>query len=166
VLDGRATEAVEAIEHALSACNDGNRSLEPWIRHALAQAWLAAGDPARARVIAEEALTDCLEIGARLVAIEAAVTLSAALRAEAGLAAAGRVEELLATADRLIVETGARNLAAFVLVERAALAELRGAIGEQRAHLARARAAFAQMGATGRAREVGSALERIATSDP
>ncbi len=160
MLDGRATDAVEAMEHALSCCNDGNRSMEPWLWHALAQAWFAAGDAARARAIAEETLTKSLEIGSRLVAIEAAVTVSAALRAEIGRTAAPRIDELLAVADRLIAETGACNLAAFVLVERAALAELRGTLDEQTAHLRRAHAAFTKMGAGGRARAVGRARSR------
>ena len=85
LLDGQADRAVEALEYAASLCGDGKRIEEPWLRQALAQAWLAAGDPARARAIAEEVLTYCLEIGSRLVAIEAAVTLSAALRAETGV---------------------------------------------------------------------------------
>jgi hypothetical protein len=158
VLDGHATDAVEAIEHALSCCSDGNRSGEPWLRQALAQAWLAAGDTARARAIAEETLISCLEIGSRLVAIEAAVTLSAALRAETGLAAAPRIDEVLAIADRLIAETGARNLTAFVLVERAALAALRGDAAQETVHLQRAHEEFKRMGATGRARETAAAL--------
>jgi class 3 adenylate cyclase/tetratricopeptide (TPR) repeat protein len=162
VLDGRAAEAIEAIEHALSACNDGNRSLEPWIRQALAQAWLAAGDPTRAQAIAEETLSNCLDIGARPVAIEAAVTQSAALRAATGLAAAPRIDEVLATADRLVAETGARNLTAFVLVERAALAALRGDVEQETTFLWRAREEFTRMGATGRARETAAALARAA----
>jgi len=91
------------------------------------------------------------------------VVLSAALRAETGLAAAARIDEVLATADRLIAETGARNLSAFVLVERAALAELRGDARQQEAHLRRAHEAFVQMGATGRARETAAALEKLAS---
>lgn len=163
LLDDRAAEAVEALEYALSLCGDVKRVDETFLRHALAQAWLAAGDPARARAIAEDSLRHCLAIGFRLVAIEGAVTLSAALRVEAGLPAAPYLAELLATADRLIAETGACNLTAFVMIERAALAELRGMIDEQGAHLRRAHAAFTEMGATGRARTVGAALDRLAT---
>ena len=160
VLDGQAAEAVEAIEHALSGCNDGNRSLESELRQMLAHAWLAAGDPARARAIAEETLTSCLRIGARVVAIEAVVTLSAALRAEIGVASAERIEEVLATADRLIAETGARNLTAFVLVERAELAALRADPARRAACLRSAHEEFTRMGATGRARTIAAALER------
>jgi hypothetical protein len=159
VLDGNARAAVEAIEHALSCCNDGNRSVEPWLRQALAQAWLAAGDTARARAIAEETLTRCLEIGSRPVAIEAAVTLSATLRAETGLAGAPRIDEVLGIADRLIAETGARNLTPFVLMERAALAALRGDAAQETTHLRRAHEQFERMGATGRARETAAVLE-------
>jgi hypothetical protein len=160
VLDGHAADGVEAIEHGLSSCNDGNRSIEPWLRQALAQACLAAGDAERARAIAEETMTKCLEIGARPVAIEAAVTLSAALRAETGLAAAPRIEEALATAERLIAEVGARNLTPFVLVERAALAALRCDAAEETTHLRRAHEEFTRMGATGRARATAAALDR------
>jgi len=163
ILDGRATEAVAALEHALSCCNDGNR-VEPFVRHVLAQGWLAAGDPARAHAIAEETVTTCLEMGARVVAIEAAVTLSAALRAEIGVSAGQRIEEVLATADRLIAETGACNLTPFVLVERASLAELREMLDEQGSHLHRAHAAFTKMGASGRARAVWTVLDRLATA--
>jgi adenylate cyclase len=151
LLDGRPLEAVEALERALSFCSDGNRNMEPWLRQALAQAWLAAGDPARARAIAEDTLASCLQIGARLIAIEAALALSAALRAEGGAAVAPRIDEVLATADRLIAETGACNLAPFVLVERAALSELRGESQQRESYLRRALDGFAKMGATGQA---------------
>ena len=95
----------------------------------------------------------------RAVAVLAAVTLSAALRAETGLAAAPRNDEVLAIADRLIAETGARNLSPFVLVERAALAELRGDTAQEATHLRRAHEEFKRMGATGRARETAAALK-------
>ena len=63
MLDGRAGRAVEALEHALSSAETENDRRDPSTRQVLAQAWLAAGDPARARAIAEEVLTCCLEIG-------------------------------------------------------------------------------------------------------
>ncbi|MBI1816960.1 MAG: hypothetical protein HYR72_18430 [Deltaproteobacteria bacterium] len=86
--------------------------------------------------------------------------LSAALRAEMGLAAAARIDDVLATADRLIAETGACNMTAFVLAERAALAELRGGTQQRETYLRGALEAFTRMGATGRvarlARELNS----------
>ena len=107
LLEGRAAEAVEALEHAQSFSRDGNRTQELFVAQALAQARLEAGEPAPARVIAEAALDASLELGARLSAIDSALVLSAALRAETGLGAASRIEAVLATADRLIAETGA-----------------------------------------------------------
>jgi hypothetical protein len=161
LLDGQARQAVEALEYALSLCGDGKRIWEPRLRHLLAQAWLAAGDTARARALAEETLVHCLQIGARLVAIEVAVTLSAALRAESGVAAAPRIDELLTTVDRLTADTGARNLVPFVFEERAALSELRGDAREQEVHLRRAHELFTRMAATGRARQTAAALGKI-----
>jgi class 3 adenylate cyclase len=158
LLDGDAGRAVEALEFALSLCGDGRRIEEPWVRSALAQARLAAGEPARACEIAEHALAYCLEIGAGLVGIEAAVTLAAARRAESCAAAAPRIDEALATAERLIAETGARNLTPFVLAERAASAALRGDPRRQVEHLRGAHEAFTRMGATGRAHETAAAL--------
>jgi hypothetical protein len=81
----------------MSLCGEAKRGEEPRIRQALAQAWLTAGDPARARAhaIAETILTFCLEIGARLVAIDSAAALSAALRAESGVTAAPKIGEVL-----------------------------------------------------------------------
>ena len=151
LLDGRAAEAVEALEYAQSFSKDGNRTQELFVAQALAQARLEAGEPARARAMAAAALNDSLQLGARLGAIDSALVLSAALRAEIGLGAAPRIEEVLATADRLIAETGACNMTAFVLVERAALSELRGEVPQRQVYLRGALDAFKQMGATGQA---------------
>jgi len=108
--------------------------------------------------MAEAALDSSLKLGARLCAIDSALVLSAALRAEAGLEAAPRIEAVLATADHLIAETGARNMAAFVLVERAALSELRGETQQRETYLRRAHGAFTQMGAGGQAARVAREL--------
>jgi hypothetical protein len=161
VLDRRATEAIEALQHALSCCNEANlgMSIGPSLRYSLARAWLAAGDAARARPIAEDALTECLNVGARLDDIQAALAVSAALRVESRVASAPRIDQVLATADRLIAETGAHNMTAFVLVERAALAALAGNARQREEHLLRARDAFTRMGATGRARQIAAMLE-------
>ena len=151
LLDGHAERAVETLEYALSLCGPGVYNAEPYLRCCLAHASLASGDLRRARVLAEEALTHCLENGARLDAIEAALALAAALRADAGVGETARIEDVLATADRLIDETGARNMTAFVLVERAALSALRGDTRQQEEHLRRADEVFTRMGATGQA---------------
>ena len=151
LLDGHTDQAVESLEYAMSLTTNGNRNFDLRARSFLARAWLAAANPARSRTIAEETLSDCLRFGTRLSAIDSAVALSAALRADAGVTAAPRIDEVLATAERLIAETGARNLTPFVLVEHAGLAELRGETQQQHTHLRRALELFTQMGATGRA---------------
>jgi len=151
LLDGRPAEAADALEYAQSFSKDGNRSQELFVAQALAQARLAAGEPARARAMAEAALGESLKLGARLWAIDSALVLSAALRAEMGLGAAPQIESVLASADRLIAETGACNMTAFVLVERAALAELRREMSPREAFLHRALEDFMRMGAAGRA---------------
>jgi hypothetical protein len=96
------------------------------------------------------------------VAIEAAVALAAALRAETGVTAATRIEEVLATAERLVAETGGRNLTPFVLVERAGLARLRGDVRGRETCLRQAGELFTRMGATGRARAAAATLEHAA----
>ena len=48
LLEGRATEAADVLEYAQSFSRDGNRTVEPFIAQALAQARLEAGEPARA----------------------------------------------------------------------------------------------------------------------
>ena len=92
-------------------------------------------------------------------AAEVALMLSSVLRARDGAAAAERIEELAKLADRLIAETGARNLSAWVEVERAELCGLRGDSAGRVARLHAAREIFARMDATIRVRELDRALE-------
>jgi hypothetical protein len=77
---------------------------------------------------------------------------------EGGRDAAVRIDEALATAERLIAETGARNLAPLVLLERAALPTRPEDAARRRDLLERARDAFAEMGAPVRAQEVETLL--------
>jgi predicted ATPase/class 3 adenylate cyclase len=159
VTAGRPAEAIQAIDHADSLQAGGfgmPRLLLLWTR---ARAQLANGDLAQARADAEQLLARTLELGARLPAVEAALTLAAALRAGADAAETSRIDELLATADRLIEETGARNLAPLVLVERAARLTRAGDATQRRALLERARDEFTRMGATGHVREIALALQ-------
>ena len=75
-----------------------------------------------------------------------------------GHGAAARSEEVLGTADRLIAATGACNLTAFVLEQRAVLSELGGEVQERASYLRRAHEAFTQMGATGHAARLARGL--------
>jgi len=158
-LDADLARADETWEQARSMCAPGARFMDPTLRYSLANTALARGEPERARILAEQALTACLEMGAHLGAIEAAVALSAVLRALAGSTEIERARDALATAERLIAETGARNLTAFVLVERAGLAELDGAPQEREAHLRHACELLTNFGAARRAAQLRDQLE-------
>jgi class 3 adenylate cyclase len=119
---------------------------------------IARGDGAGARASAEAALARQLDRGIRAEAAAMALRLSTALRLEAGPDAAERIEAVLATADRLITETGARNLVPALQIERALLLTRPEDGPARRALLDAAQAGFLEMGATGRAREVARAL--------
>jgi hypothetical protein len=109
--------------------------------------------------LAQKSLERCLEIGARLRAVELALVASRALRARSAAAAAVRIEELLALGERLIAETGARNFSGRLELERAELCALHGDTEERRAHLRAARDHFARMEAPLRVREAERALD-------
>ncbi len=157
LLAGQTGEASEAIERAVSHnASDIERGLD--LLRLRARARLASGESAQARVDAEQAFTRALELGARIDAIEAGLALSAVIRAQGDAAETSRIESILATADRLIAETGARNLAPFVLLERAALLTRAEDAVLRRALLERAHVDFTRMGANGRIREVSAML--------
>jgi class 3 adenylate cyclase len=154
---GQTAEAIASSEHAdsLGAANAQNVLFLSQLRP---RAQLAQGDFARARRGAEETFAHLLELGARIEAVEAALTLSAAIRAQGDATAISRIEAILATADRLIAETGAHNLAPFVLLERAALLTRADDASLRRDLLQQAHDDFVRMGATGRAREISLTL--------
>jgi hypothetical protein len=92
-------------------------------------------------------------------AAEIALLLSSILRVRSGVAAVDRIEKLAKLADGLIAETGARNLSAWVELERAELCGLRGDAAGRVARLRAAREMFARMDARLRVREMDRALE-------
>ena len=158
LLTGRTAEALDAIEQGESLRVLGEMMRLPLLR-IRARARLANGEVEAACADAEHVFAHALEVGARIEAVEAAITLSAVLGARGDPAEANRIAEVLAIADRLIGETGARNLAPFVLLERAALRTQSNGAAQRRALLERARDAFLEMGATGRARAVEAQLD-------
>jgi class 3 adenylate cyclase len=164
LLDGDPARAVETLENALAATSFDARMYERRGLYFLALAFTAAGDPVRAQATAEQSLARCVEASAWPEAAEAALALSAALRAQGGADAAERVGELLERADRWIAETGATNLAPFVIWERAGLAGLRGEAPERECWLRRAQEEFGRIGAAGRARR--AELELPSRSSP
>ncbi len=92
--------------------------------------------------------------------VRAVLALTPILRIDADETTLARIDELLKTADELIAATGARNLAPFVLLERAAVCQLRGETQQRVAHLHGAHAGFALMGADELAAEIAPELGR------
>jgi class 3 adenylate cyclase len=157
IASGEIDAAFEAIDEAAAiAGTDATRMLQ--LDHLRILAQIARGEAADARAGAEGVLARLLERGIRAVAAQTAILLATALRIEAGPDAARRIDAALATADRLIAETGARNLAPLVLLERAALPTRPEAAARRRDLLERARDAFVEMGAPVRAQEVETLL--------
>ena len=150
---GRASEAVAALEQALGIAREMRTGGEVGLltlAH-LADAQLARGDPACARALAEQAVSEACrhrvlasECFARLV--HARVLLSG----EGHAGAAGALERALA----LVEETGARCYAPFVRVERARLARLSGDEAGYGQEMRLAHQLFTEMGATGHAEAV------------
>jgi adenylate cyclase len=162
--DGQVNEARETLENTLALTRQCGTALEVEARLLawLAEAVLAGGDIARARQLADEALAVADRIGAVLDGIIARRTLARVLLAGEGATAARAIEEALDGAERLIEQTGALSFRPLVLLERAALAELRRDVQLQQECLRRANEAFTRMGATGRARATAAALDRVA----
>jgi len=157
IASGEIDAAFEAIDEAAAvAGTDAQRLLQ--VDHLRILAQIARGDAADARAGAEGVLARLLERGIRTVAAETAILLATALRLESGPDAAQRSDEALTTADRLIAETGARNFAPLVLLERVALLTRPDDAARRRDLLERARDAFVEMGAPVRAQEIENQL--------
>ena len=158
LLEGEADRAVAALEDARAQSRPATLYREQQFGYTLAHALLAAGKPDEARLIAEDTYTHSQKIGARIDAIHAVLALTPILRIDADEATLARIDELLTTADKLIAATGARNLAPFVLLERAAVCQLRGETQQRLTHLRGAHAGFVLMGAAKPAAEIAPEL--------
>jgi hypothetical protein len=155
---GRAREAVTALEQALGIAREMRTGGEVGLltlAH-LADAQLARGDPARARELAEQAVSEACRH--RVLASECFAQLVHArvLLSREDVGAAGALQRALA----LVEETGARCYAPFVRVERARLARLSGNTAEWAHEMRLAHQLFTEMGATGRAEAVARELGR------
>jgi tetratricopeptide (TPR) repeat protein len=160
LIDGQMREAIAALEHALAIARQYGTGLE---REATALAWLAeavlvAGDVARARARADEALAVADRIGAVLDGIFARRTLARVLLAQADATATGAIEEALDGAERLIEQTGAVSFRPLVLLERAALARLAGDAAARERALQEAHRVRTAIGASGHAERLAPEL--------
>jgi class 3 adenylate cyclase len=152
LLEGEAQQAVDTLERVRSLRGATLQKYEARRASVSAQALVALGRAQPAREIAEAGLEIARERGNRLEAIDAALTLAAALRGIASEECVVRLGETLRTAETLIAETGARNLEPLLLVERGREARLRGDEDAGLSLLRRAREGFAALGAPGRVR--------------
>jgi adenylate cyclase len=123
----------------------------------LAEAYLAAGDAANARIVANRCTVDrdtwAWELRAHL-------SRSRVLRALDGADAQGEIEATLERAQQLLEQSGARVFAPFIIEERARLLEVLGDAEGAVQALREAQRAFAEVEATGHVerleRELGS----------
>ena len=159
---GRPSEAVAALEKALRIAREmrtGEEAALQTLAH-LAEAHLAEGDAARARELAENAVSEACRY--RVLAAECFARLVHArvLLSTEGPAGGAGVASALERALALVEETGARCWAAFVRVERARLARLSGNEAGYEHEMRLAQRLFTEMGATARAEEVARKVGR------
>jgi class 3 adenylate cyclase len=154
LLEGDARAAAELLERA-SAELVGRRSItRPLIETYLAESLRRVGETRRARLMLEETHARLREHGLRPWLAEAGIVLARIVRDDGGVAEADRIEALLDEVDAIVAQTGARLFSPFALVERAALAALRGDDQERIRLLRDAQQLFAEMGATGQVRQL------------
>ena len=125
----------------------------------LAQAQVRSGKVAAARMSAEGSLALARERGQRVWELIAQVALAEALTAEQGAKARTAVEQALQRAADLIGETGALVYAPHVAEGRAYLARACGEAGAGERHLREAHRLYTEIGASGHARRVATALD-------
>jgi adenylate cyclase len=142
-------EAIRAIELALAIWRPRRVGLEaePHALTMLARAQLGVGDPEKASITAQEAVTLAVGRRTRCHEIEARLALAQALRASSGAGAAAAVESHLRQVRSLVKATGARSLEPRLHGELAELARLRGDEATCARERERARRQFIEVGA-------------------
>ncbi len=157
---GELDEAIQVLEHALGLARERRAALDQSARCLLdlAEAVMRAGDLARARALAEEAIEVASGAGFRIDLVLAQCVLARVLLRQEGARAAAEIERALDEADRLVQDTGARNLGGLLLLERAELARAQGDAAARERHLRAARALFEAMSAPARVAEIDALL--------
>jgi tetratricopeptide (TPR) repeat protein len=156
----RWSAAIESLEHALAIARERRTFLESEARLLawLAEAYLGAGDLARARALAEESIIVGRRIGAPMDLISAQRALAHVLLAQEGTAAVSAVRAALDDAERLVAETGATNFTPLLLLDRAELALLEEDNAGRESALRQAQGLFETLRAPLRARQVEALL--------
>jgi tetratricopeptide (TPR) repeat protein len=136
--------------------------LTAWALCFLAEAKLGQGDPRAALELADEALADSRQSGARLFEMDALLTRARALLASEGVSCAAEVEHTLAEASAMIEETEARCRQPVFHEISADLARLRGDQAACERELREAHRLFVRIGATGHAERIAPLLTESA----
>ena len=153
-------EALEVAERSVALCRERGTSLEGEGQHlaALAEACIVAGDLARARRVAEEAIEVGRRRGIRRYEIDAWLALSRAERAAGSPGSLRRAHEALAEVDALAEATRAPNWRFVAEFERAGIASTAGDAAARERHLRAALAGFEKIEAEYRVRQIRALL--------
>jgi len=160
------TAAVAALQNELAIAREHHtlRFVEAGTLAMLARAYMGRGELDVARTTADQAVAVGHQRGSRVFECDAHLTrASVRLRSE-GVAARLAVETELATAERLIAETGARSRLPFVHLYRADLARASGDAAWRERELRAALRDFTANGATAHAARVTRWLEAEAAA--
>jgi class 3 adenylate cyclase len=153
-------EALEVAERCLALSRERRLSLAAEAQHlaALAEACVAAGDLARARLVAEEAVEAARARGVRRYELDAWLAVTRVERANGGTEAFARARDALARLDALAGKLCAPNWHALAELERALLAEAESDGAARERHLRAALAGFEAIDAEYRMRQIRALL--------
>jgi tetratricopeptide (TPR) repeat protein len=162
LLDGQVSEALEALLEVDEIQRKRGLVATGWNcgQGLLAEAFLAAGDAASARTVADRCIADR---DTWVYELRAHLSRSRVLRALDGAGARGEIEATLERAQQLLELSGARVFAPFIVEERARLSEVIGDVEAAQRLLHEALRVFDEVQATGHVerltRELGSTTD-------
>jgi ATP/maltotriose-dependent transcriptional regulator MalT len=153
-------EAIEVAERCLGLARDRRISLQGEAQHlaVLAEACVVAGDLARARRIADEAVEVARARGSRRYELNAWLAVARAQRATGGREATARAHDALAQLDAAADAIRAPNWRHVAELERADLAAAEGDAAARERHLRAALAGFEAIDAEYRVRQLRALL--------
>jgi tetratricopeptide (TPR) repeat protein len=148
LMHGQIADALDLLLRADHLQREGEIGVVQWNlgQALLAEAHLAAGDAANARIVANRSI---VERDTWVFELRAHLARSRVLRALDGADARSEIEASLARAEVLLESSGARAFAPFIVEERARLAAVLGNEDSARDLLRRTRELFGQVEATG-----------------
>ena len=157
LMRGQHTEALESLLQADHLQREREIGVALWNlgQGLLAEAFLAAGDGASARTVANRCT---MERDAWVFELRANLSRSRVLRALDGPDGRSEIEATLARATSLLEKSGARAFVPMILEERARLAEVLGDAEGAAQHLREAQRASTEVEATGHAERLERAL--------